>query len=99
MIAGEGRTIYFSGDTDVMTDMEVFEDLHHPEIGILCAGGHYTMDMARAAYAARRFFNFRVVIPCHYRTFPVLETSAKVLKEGLPGVEVIEPEVLEPIDL
>jgi L-ascorbate metabolism protein UlaG (beta-lactamase superfamily) len=99
MIAGEGRTIYFSGDTDVMADMGVFEELHHPEIGILCAGGHFTMDMQRAAYAARRFFNFRTVIPCHYRTFPLLEQSAEKLQTGLPGVEVIEPQVLEPITL
>lgn len=99
MIAGEGRTIYFSGDTDVMADMGVFQALHRPEIGILCAGGHFTMDMARAAYAARTFFEFRTVIPCHYRTFPLLEQSAAVLKAGLPGVDVIEPEVLEPIEL
>ncbi|MBP7240833.1 metal-dependent hydrolase [Amaricoccus sp.] len=99
MIAGEGRTIYFSGDTDVTADMGVFEALHHPEIGILCAGGHYTMDMARAAYAARTFFNFRTVIPCHYRTFPLLEQSAEALKAGLPGVEVIEPEVMVPIEI
>jgi len=39
------------------------------------------------------------VIPCHYRTFPLLEQSAEALKAGLPGVEVIEPEVLEPIEL
>ncbi len=99
MIAGEGKTIYVSGDTDVMADMGVFEDLHHPEIGILCAGGHFTMDMTRAAYAARRFFNFQTVIPCHYRTFPILEQSAEVLRAGLPGVRVIEPEVLEAIEL
>jgi L-ascorbate metabolism protein UlaG (beta-lactamase superfamily) len=99
MIAGEGRTIYVSGDTDVMADMEIFEALHHPQIGVLAAGGHFTMDMARAAYAARRFFNFETVIPCHYRTFPLLEQSAAVLAEGLPGVRVIEPEVLAPIEL
>ena len=99
MIEGEGRTLYVSGDTDVMADMEVFEALHHPEIGILCAGGHFTMDMRRAAYAAKRYFNFKTVIPCHYRTFPILEQSAKVLAEGLPGVDVIEPEVLVPIEL
>ena len=99
MIAGEGRTIYVSGDTDVMADMAVFEDLHHPQIGILCAGGHFTMDMKRAAYAAKRFFNFEVVIPCHYRTFPLLEQSAEVLAAELPGVRVIEPQVLEPIVL
>ncbi|TPE50510.1 metal-dependent hydrolase [Amaricoccus solimangrovi] len=99
MIEGEGRTIYVSGDTDVMADMEIFEDLHHPEIGILCAGGHFTMDMRRAAYAAKRYFNFRTVIPCHYRTFPLLAQSAKELADGLPGVDVIEPEVLVPIEL
>ncbi len=99
MIAGEGRTIYFSGDTDVMADMEVFQALHRPQIGILCAGGHFTMDMTRAAYAARHYFDFETVIPCHYRTFPLLEQSAEALRDGLPGVRVIEPDVMVPIPL
>ena len=97
MIAGEGHTIYVSGDTDIMADMEWMGDYHKPDIGILCAGGHYTMDMKRAAYAARRYFNFDTVIPCHYRTFPLLEQSADALIAGLPGVKVIEPQVMEPI--
>jgi L-ascorbate metabolism protein UlaG (beta-lactamase superfamily) len=97
MIAGEGHVIYVSGDTDIMADMEWMGDLHKPDIGILSAGGHFTMDMARAAYAARRYFAFQTVIPCHYRTFPLLEQSAAVLKTGLPGVTVIEPQVLDPI--
>jgi L-ascorbate metabolism protein UlaG (beta-lactamase superfamily) len=99
MIAGEGHVIYVSGDTDVMADMKVFDDLHHPDIGILCAGGHFTMDMKRAAYAARTFFDFATVIPCHYRTFPLLEQSAKALADALPGVRVIEPQVLEAIEI
>ena len=99
MIAGEGRTIYFSGDTDVMADMGVFQALHAPQIGILCAGGHFTMDMKRAAYAAKTFFNFETVIPCHYRTFPLLAQDASELIAELPGVNVIEPEVMTAIDL
>lgn len=99
MIAGEGHTIYVTGDTDVMADMQIFNDLHSPDIGILCAGGHFTMDMARAAYAAKTFFDFKTVIPCHYRTFPLLEQSAQALKDGLPGVDVIEPEVLTAIKI
>lgn len=99
MIERGGRTIYFSGDTDVMADMAIFEELHHPEIGLICAGGHFTMDMNRAAFAARRFFNFKTVIPCHYKTFPLLEQSTTALRDGLPGVNVIEPKVLEPITL
>ncbi|MCB1351459.1 MAG: metal-dependent hydrolase [Rhodobacteraceae bacterium] len=99
MIAGEGKTIYFSGDTDVMADMGLFEELHHPEIGILCAGGHFTMDMKRAAFAAKKFFNFKTVIPCHYKTFPLLAQSADDLKAGLPGVDVKTPEVMETLEL
>ncbi len=99
MIAGEGHTIYVSGDTDVMADMGVFNDLHAPDIGILCAGGHFTMDMRRAAYACKTFFDFKTVIPCHYRTFPLLEQSAEELVKALPGVDVIEPEVMTPITI
>jgi L-ascorbate metabolism protein UlaG (beta-lactamase superfamily) len=99
MIAGEGHTIYVSGDTDVMADMQIFNDLHQPDIGILAAGGHFTMDMKRAAYAAKTFFDFKTVIPCHYRTFPILEQSAEALAEALPEVNVIEPEVMQPIEL
>lgn len=99
MIAGEGHTIYVTGDTDIMADMEWMGDYHKPDIGILCAGGHFTMDMARAAYAAKRYFDFKTVIPCHYRTFPLLAQSADELKAGLPGVTVIEPEVMTPIEL
>ncbi|MFC2969681.1 metal-dependent hydrolase [Acidimangrovimonas pyrenivorans] len=99
IIEGEGHGIYVSGDTDVMADMKLFNDLHQPDIGILSAGGHFTMDMKRAAYAAKTFFDFKIVIPCHYRTFPILEQDAEVLKAGLPGVNVIEPQVMEPIEL
>lgn len=99
MIAGEGHVIYLSGDTDIMADMEWMGDYHKPDIGILCAGGHFTMDMARAAYAARRYFDFKTVIPCHYKTFPQLEQSAQALIDGLPGVRVIEPQVMKAITL
>ncbi|HQY43047.1 MAG TPA: metal-dependent hydrolase [Paracoccaceae bacterium] len=99
MIAGEGHTIYVSGDTDIMADMGWMGEYHQPDIGILSAGGHYTMDMKRAAWAARKYFDFKVVIPCHYRTFPILEQSARALVDGLPGVRVIEPQVMEPITL
>ncbi|MGD2003085.1 MAG: metal-dependent hydrolase [Rhodobacteraceae bacterium] len=99
MIEAEGRTIYVSGDTDVMADMELFNDLHEPEIGILACGGHFTMDMRRAAYAANKFFNFTTIIPCHYRTFPILEQSAQVLIDEVPSARVIEPEVMVPFTL
>ena len=97
MIAGEGHVIYISGDTDIMADMGWMGDYHKPDIGILSCGGHFTMDMARAAYAAAKYFAFKTVIPCHYRTFPLLAQNADVLRKGLPNVAVIEPQVMQPI--
>jgi L-ascorbate metabolism protein UlaG (beta-lactamase superfamily) len=99
IIEGEGHVIYVSGDTDVTADMGIWNDLHHPDIGILNCGGHYTMDMARAAYAARKFFDFKLVLPSHYRTFGLLAQNAQVLRNGLPGVKVMEPEVMIPIEV
>jgi len=99
VIKGEDQVLYFSGDTDVMADMEIIQDLHQPDIGILSCGGHFTMDMKRAAYAAKKYFNFSKIIPCHYKTFPLLEQNAETLIKEL-GVEVVlEPEVMKPIEL
>ena len=99
IIKGEGRTIYVSGDTDIMADMGWIGEYHAPDIGILCAGGHFTMDMKAAAWAAKKFFDFKVVIPCHYKTFPILEQSADNLVAGLPGVDVKTPEVMETVEI
>ena len=97
IIKGEGHCIYVSGDTGIMADMDWIGDFYKPDIGILSAGGHFTMGMAEAAYAAKRYFNFKTVIPCHYKTMPMLEQSAQLLADGLPDVRVIEPEVMKPI--
>ncbi len=99
ILRGEGQSIYVSGDTGIMADMDWIGDFYKPDIGILSAGGHFTMGMAEAAYAAKRYFDFKTVIPCHYRTFPLLEQSAQVLADGLLGVNVVEPEVMQAIKL
>lgn len=99
MIAAEGHTIYVSGDTDIMADMAWMGELHQPDIGLLCAGGHFTMDMSRAAWAAKKYFHFNTVIPCHYKTFPLLEQTAQAMISALPEVNVVEPEVLVPIEI
>lgn len=100
MIAGEGHTIYVSGDTGIMADMEWMAEYHKPDIGILCAGGHYTMDMAEAAFVCRKYFNFRNVIPCHYRTFPALAQDAEELRRGIdPHIILHTPEVMETVTI
>lgn len=99
ILRGDGKTLYFSGDTSIMADMDWIGDYYKPDIGILSAGGYYTMDMAGVAYAAKRYFDFKTLIPCHYRTFSALEQSAEGLIRALPDVDVIEPQVMQAITL
>lgn len=97
MIAGEGHVIHASGDTDIMADMGWMGEYHRPDIAIWNCGGHFTMDMARAAWAAKKWFDFKVMIPAHYLTFGLLAQDASELVEGLPGVDVRTPAVMEPM--
>ncbi|MEO0937997.1 MAG: metal-dependent hydrolase [Pseudomonadota bacterium] len=97
IIKADGHTLYLSGDTGIHADMSWIGEFFQPDIGILSAGGFYTMDMDMAAWAAKKYFDFKTVIPCHYRTFDALAQDAKPLVDGLPGVNVIEPQVMEPI--
>ncbi|WP_333713466.1 metal-dependent hydrolase [Yoonia sp.] len=99
MIKGEGHMIYVSGDTDIMADMDWMGDFYNPDIGILCCGGHYTMGMVGAAYAAKRYFNFKTVIPSHYQTFPLLAQTAQPLVDALPEVDVKTPAVMVTIEI
>jgi L-ascorbate metabolism protein UlaG (beta-lactamase superfamily) len=99
MIAGEGHVIHASGDTDIMADMEWMGEYHQPDIAIWNCGGHFTMDMGRAAWAAKKWFDFKVMIPAHYLTFGLLAQDASELVKGLPGVDVKTPAVMEALEI
>ena len=99
IVKGEGHAIYISGDTDIMADMEWIGDYHKPNIGLICAGGHYTIDMAPVAYADKRYFNFSTLIPSHFGTFGLLAQSAQPLIDALPEVNVLTPKPMEPITI
>ena len=95
VIAAGDVTLYVAGDTDVMADMALFQELHAPTHAILPIGGHFTMDARRAAFAAKKFFDFKAVIPSHYRTFPLLAQSADEFRRLMDPVPVLAPEVME----
>jgi len=64
-----GKTLYVAGDTGLSLDMKLIQDFYKPVIGILPIGDRFTMGGDQAAYAARQFFDFKTVIPCHYASF------------------------------
>ena len=74
-----GFTVYHAGDTAVFKDMELIQELYHPEVAMLPIGSHYVMDPREAALACR-LLKPRVVIPMHYATFPVLTGTPEELQ-------------------
>jgi L-ascorbate metabolism protein UlaG (beta-lactamase superfamily) len=63
----------------------------------MCIGGHYTMDRFDAVDAAR-LVGAKTVIPCHYNTFPAIETDAQAFKQDVESASDSKVAVLEPGD-
>jgi L-ascorbate metabolism protein UlaG (beta-lactamase superfamily) len=74
-----GVTIYHLGDTALFGDMRLIGERHSPDVALVPIGGHYTMDRHDAA-AACELIGAATVIPCHYDTFPLIETDAEAFK-------------------
>ena len=75
----DGRTLYHTGDTWIMSDMALIQEVHRPDIVLTCAGGGpYTQNPKVAALAMNKFFEPSVIVPMHYATFPVLASEADV---------------------
>ena len=89
------RSVYHMGDTSAFADMALINELHEPEIGIAPIGDNFTMGGHEAALAVNRWFNFNTVIPCHYRTFPMLAQKPDLLVKGVETAEVWTPEPMD----
>ena len=93
--APDVATVYHAGDTDVFSDMRLIKQLFDPKICILPIGDHFTMGAKGAALAAE-MLEPKTIIPCHYKTFPMLAQSADGFREALPAAlreRLIVPEV------
>ena len=93
----EDKTLYHMGDTDIFLDMQLINELHQPEIGLVPVGDRFTMGGAVAALACRRFFKFETVVPCHYGSFPIIDQTPDKFVEGMKGTatKVLVPKVGE----
>jgi L-ascorbate metabolism protein UlaG (beta-lactamase superfamily) len=87
-----GKTIYHLGDTALFSDLRLPGERDSLDVALMCIGGHYTMDRHDAVKAAE-LVGARQVIPCHYDTFPAIETDAEAFKSEVSGSEVV---ILQP---
>ncbi len=96
-----GRTVYHLGDTALFSDLQLVRRRDEIDVALMCIGGHYTMDRHDAVHAAE-LIGAHTIIPCHYGTFPPIETDAQAFKadvEGSTSYESRAPEkvvILEP---
>lgn len=91
--APDEPTVYHMGDTDVFGDMALIQELHRPDVVIVPIGDRFTMGSDLAAYAIKRFFKPRAVIPCHYGSLPIIEPTADRFVAAMDGggVQVVIP--------
>ncbi|MFZ0091766.1 MAG: metal-dependent hydrolase [Solirubrobacteraceae bacterium] len=95
LIDFQGTIVYHLGDTCLFSDLQLVGKRHPIDIALMCIGGHFTMDRHDAVDAAG-FVGARTVIPCHYNTFPLIETDAHAFKADVEAATSSTVVVLEP---
>lgn len=96
IVRGENKTLYHAGDTGLFSDMRLIGEFYGVELALLPIGGYYTMGPEEASEAVK-LLKPKTVIPMHYQTFPVLESSpdrfVRLARQKSPEVKIV---VLEP---
>jgi L-ascorbate metabolism protein UlaG (beta-lactamase superfamily) len=90
------RLIYHLGDTALFSDLGLIARRGDTvDIALVPIGGHYTMDRYDAVTAVE-LVQPQQVIPCHYDTFPPIETDAQAFKQDVQNAGFSEVVVLDP---
>jgi L-ascorbate metabolism protein UlaG (beta-lactamase superfamily) len=96
LVIGIGdKVVYHLGDTALFSDLQLVSRRDSVDVALMCIGGHYTMDRHDAVHAAE-LVGAREVIPCHYDTFPPIQTDAGAFKGDVEQVTSSSVVVLQP---
>jgi L-ascorbate metabolism protein UlaG (beta-lactamase superfamily) len=95
LINFQDTIVYHLGDTCVFSDLQLVGKRHPIDVALMCIGGHYTMDRVDAVDAAE-LVGAKTVIPCHYNTFPPIETDAQAFKSDVESATQSNVVVLDP---
>jgi L-ascorbate metabolism protein UlaG (beta-lactamase superfamily) len=87
--------VYHLGDTSLFSDLQLVGKRSPIDVALMCIGGHYTMDRVDAVDAAA-LVGAKTVIPCHYNTFPAIETDAFQFKSDVESSGAAHVVVLDP---
>ncbi len=97
LIELDGTRVYHLGDTCLFSDLRLIAQQTPVDVALIPIGGHYTMDRFDAVVAAE-WVGADTIIPCHYGTFPPIETDAQAFKSDVQNAGAGEVVVLSPGD-
>jgi L-ascorbate metabolism protein UlaG (beta-lactamase superfamily) len=95
LIKFDDTIVYHLGDTCLFSDLQLVGKRSPIDVALMCIGGHYTMDRTDAVEAAQ-LVGARTVIPCHYNTFPLIETDPHAFSSDVESATRSNVAVLEP---
>jgi L-ascorbate metabolism protein UlaG (beta-lactamase superfamily) len=90
-----GRVVYHLGDTCLFGDLGLIGKRHSPDVALVPIGGHFTMDRHDAVHACE-LVGAPTVIPCHYDTFPRIETDVEAFRSEAEAATRSSVVVLDP---
>jgi L-ascorbate metabolism protein UlaG (beta-lactamase superfamily) len=90
-----GKVVYHLGDTALFSDLRLVGERNPVDVALMCIGGHYTMDR-HDAVAAAELVGATTVIPCHYDTFPPVETDSQAFKAEVESKTSSKVAILQP---
>lgn len=91
------RTVYHLGDTCLFGDLRLIAERTPVDVALIPIGGHWTMDRHDAVVAAD-LIGAGTVVPCHYNTFPPIETDADAFKADVEAQTSSKVIVMAPGD-
>jgi L-ascorbate metabolism protein UlaG (beta-lactamase superfamily) len=92
-----GTRLYHLGDTCLFSDLKLVKRYGRLDVAIMPIGGHYTMDRFDAVVAAE-WIGADTIIPCHYGTFPPIETDVEAFKSDVQNAGAAQVVILNPGD-
>lgn len=93
LLTAGAKRIYIAGDTALFSDMALY-GAGGLDVAIVPIGDNYTMGPDDALLALR-YLRPKVVIPCHYNTWPVIAVDVTAWAERVTAESDTQPVVLD----
>jgi len=78
----DGLKVYHMGDTGLIGSIELIGKLYRPQVVLVPIGGHFTIGPEEAGLLME-ILKPEVIIPMHYKTFPLIDVKVEEFIEKL----------------